>query len=80
MRRHIARLGQQTVVYGLSGVAQQFLGVITVPVMARVFSRGQYGVLTLTTTGIAAVAIFVDLGLASASQRSYYDYSDAQPD
>jgi O-antigen/teichoic acid export membrane protein len=46
--------------------------------MARVFTRDQYGVLNLVTTAIAAVAIFVDLGLASASQRSYYDYSDAQ--
>ena len=78
MRTHIARLGQQTFVYGLSGVAQQFLGVITVPLMARVFTRDQYGVLNLVTTAIAAVAIFVDLGLASASQRSYYDYSDEQ--
>jgi O-antigen/teichoic acid export membrane protein len=80
MRHHFARLGRQTAVYGLSGVAQQFLGVITVPVMAHVFSTAQYGVLNLITTAIAAVAIFVDLGLASASQRSFYDYSDAQPD
>jgi O-antigen/teichoic acid export membrane protein len=80
MNGHIARLGRQTVVYGLSGVAQQFLGVITVPVMARVFTTNQYGVLTLVTTAIAAIAIFVDLGLASASQRSYYDYADAEAD
>ncbi len=46
--------------------------------MARVFTRDQYGVLNLVPTAIAAVVIFVDLGLASASQRSYYDYSDEQ--
>jgi O-antigen/teichoic acid export membrane protein len=52
--------------------------VITVPLMARVFTRDQYGVLNLVTTAIAAVAIFVDPGLASASQRSHYDYSPEQ--
>ncbi len=64
--------------YGLSAVALQFLGVITLPVMAHTFSTSEYGVLELITTMIGAVAIFVDLGLTSASQRSYYDYSDTQ--
>ena len=80
MRGHLARLGRQTVVYGLSGVAQQFVGFLTVPVMTHELVPGQYGVLNLIITAIAAAAILVDLGLTSASQRSYYDYSDEQID
>lgn len=78
MRGHLVRLGQQTVVYGLSGVALQLVGVITLPVMARVLSTSQYGQLELVTAGLAAASIFIDLGLASASQRSYFDYTDDQ--
>jgi O-antigen/teichoic acid export membrane protein len=78
MRRHILALGQQTLIYGLSGVALQILGVVTVPIFARVFSPSEYGVFELLTVAIAAVGILVDLGMASASQRSYFDYSDEQ--
>jgi O-antigen/teichoic acid export membrane protein len=78
MKHHLLTLGRQTLVYGLSGAALQFVGVFTLPVMAHVFSTAEYGVLELLTVMIAAVGIFVDLGLTSASQRSYYDYSDQQ--
>ena len=80
MSGHLARLGRQTLVYGLSGVAVQFFGVVTVPVMARQFTTAQYGILELVTAGISVAAVLADLGLASASQRSYYDYTDGQSD
>jgi O-antigen/teichoic acid export membrane protein len=78
MRDHLLRLGRQTLVYGLSGVALQLVGVVTLPVMAHVFSTAEYGVLELIIAMIGVAGIFVDLGLASASQRSYYDYSEDQ--
>jgi O-antigen/teichoic acid export membrane protein len=74
------RLGRQTLIYGLSGVVPQLLGILTLPVVARIFTTAQYGVLELVTSAIAVVATLVELGLTSASQRSYFDYSDEQPD
>jgi O-antigen/teichoic acid export membrane protein len=74
------RLGRQTLIYGLSGVALQVFGILTLPVVARLFTQSQYGVLELATTTIAVVATLVELGLTSASQRSFYDYTDEQPD
>ncbi|MBA2506607.1 MAG: oligosaccharide flippase family protein [Thermoleophilaceae bacterium] len=78
MRDRIAALGKQTVVYGLSGVAIQMAGVVTLPVFARVFTTAEYGVLEVGTVGLGMLVILVDLGMASASQRSFFDYTDEQ--
>ncbi|MGZ4325126.1 MAG: lipopolysaccharide biosynthesis protein, partial [Solirubrobacteraceae bacterium] len=77
---HYVRLARQTLVYGVGAVAQQLIGVVTLPIYARVFDPAQYGVVEVITVGLAVLGIFVDLGLASASQRSYFDYSDDQPE
>jgi O-antigen/teichoic acid export membrane protein len=78
MREHFLRLGKQTAVYGVGAVAQQVLGVITLPIYARVFDPSQYGVIEVITVGLAVLSIFVDLGLGSAAQRSYFDYGANQ--
>ena len=78
MRGHFVRLAKQTLVYGIGAVAQQILGLITLPIYARVFDPAEYGVIEVITVGLAVLSIAVDLGLASAAQRSYFDYSDSQ--
>jgi O-antigen/teichoic acid export membrane protein len=76
VRHHFVRLGKQTLIYGLGAVAQQILGVITLPIYARVFAPSEYGVIEVLTVGLAVLAIVVDFGLNSAAQRSYFDYTD----
>jgi O-antigen/teichoic acid export membrane protein len=77
MKRHsLASLGSQTVVYGLSGAAVQVVGLVTLPVLARVFSPAQYGVLEVGSVLFGFLAVVADAGLSSASQRSYFDYGD----
>lgn len=71
----IATLAKQTVVYGLSGAALQLIGLVTLPVFARVFTPAQYGVIELGTVTYSLLAVFTDAGLASASQRSYFEYT-----
>jgi O-antigen/teichoic acid export membrane protein len=74
--REIRRLGSQTFVYGLGGVALQLVGVVTLPIFARYFSPTEFGILELGTVVAAILAIVVDAGMASASQRSYFDHGD----
>jgi len=74
----IRRLGSQTLIYGIGGAALQLVGVITLPILARVFSPTDYGLLELGMVVSAIFMILVDGGMASASQRSYFDYADAQ--
>jgi O-antigen/teichoic acid export membrane protein len=78
VREHLSSLGRQTLVYGLSATAIQIVGVVTLPVFARVFTPSEYGALEIATVGLAAMALIADLGMAAAAQRSYFDYGDDQ--
>jgi len=61
------------VVYGLSGVVLQVVGVVTLPIFTGTFSTTQYGVIGLALVTSSLVYVVVDLGLSSAAQRSYFD-------
>jgi O-antigen/teichoic acid export membrane protein len=78
MSHHMLRLGRQTLVYGLSTAAAPLFALFTLPVVARHLTTAQYGVLELATTAIAVALAIVELGLTSASQRSFFDYSGEQ--
>ena len=78
VKAQLRTLGKQTLIYGLGSVAVQAVGLLTLPVFARVFSQAEYGVLELATVTLAALAILADAGLASASQRSWFDYTEEQ--
>ena len=78
MKQHLSTLGKQTLVYGISGTALQAVGLLTLPIFARVFSPTEYGVLELVTVGLAATMLVADLSLRSASQRSFFDYAGHQ--
>jgi O-antigen/teichoic acid export membrane protein len=71
-----APLARQTLAYGLTALIVPIVGLITLPIFARVFTPSQFGVLELaTTTGIVVLTI-VDLGMTAAALRSFYDYGD----
>jgi O-antigen/teichoic acid export membrane protein len=78
VRALLLRLSGQTLIYGVSGAAVSVVGVFTLPILAHALSPGEYGVLELAVVAGTFLALFVDLGFASASQRSYYDYSGEQ--
>ena len=71
-----AGLARQTLIYGLAGVAPQVFGILTVPIFARAFVEAEYGVLEIALVSLSVAATVADAGLASASQRSFYDYRD----
>jgi len=75
---HIVQIAKQTVIYGLSGVSLQLVGLVTLPVYARTFSPRDYGVLELAIVGSSVLITLVDAGFTSASQRSFYDYDDSR--
>jgi O-antigen/teichoic acid export membrane protein len=78
MRQLFGRLGKQTLVYGIGGALLQAVGLVTLPVYARVFSPAQFGVLEVLTVGFTALLVIVDSGMTSAAQRSFYDYTAQQ--
>ena len=78
MKHHLFRVGQHTLIYGLGGVALQVVGVVTLPIFARIFTPAQYGVIEIGNVGFALLLLLVDFGFASASQRNYFDYTEEQ--
>lgn len=72
----LLNLGRQTIIYGLSGAAIQVVGLVTLPVFARVFSPAEYGVIEIANVTFAFILVMADAGFASASQRSYFDYDE----
>jgi O-antigen/teichoic acid export membrane protein len=74
----IVALAKQAVVYGISGVALQAIGLLTLPVFARVFTTAEYGKLELALALSAVALAVVDAGFASSAQRSFYDYREDQ--
>ena len=75
---HFLGLAKQTIVYGLSGVAIQAVGVITLPIYGHLFSQAEFGLLELATVLSAVALALIDAGFSSAAQRSFYDYTDEQ--
>jgi len=76
-----APLARQTLAYGLSGLIGPFVGLITLPVFARAFTQGQYGLLELGTATSTVALALTDVGLTAAMLRSFYDYrTDEEPE
>jgi O-antigen/teichoic acid export membrane protein len=71
------RLLRDFLIYGAGGVGLQLLGFVSVPVLTRIFSRAEYGVVETIATMSLVIGVFAYLGLDSASQRSFFDYSEA---
>jgi O-antigen/teichoic acid export membrane protein len=72
------RLGRDLVIYGSGRIAFQLLIILSIPIITRIFTTSEFGVIETMTATTAALAVVVLLGLDSASQRSYFDYTDEQ--
>ena len=77
MREHLRRLGAETAVYGLSALAIRFSGLVLVPVYARIFTRSEYGAVSLVNATVMVATIFVILGLDTAAGRWFWDSEEA---
>ena len=73
-----APLARQTLAYGLSGLVVPIVGLISLPIFARVLTRGQYGILELGTTMTTVALAITDAGLTAAALRGFYDYRSSE--
>ncbi len=77
---HFRRLSKDVLIYGSGRIAVQALGFLTVPVYTRLFSTSDYGVIESIGAFASVVALVASLGMESASQRSFFDYTPIQAD
>lgn len=73
---HLRRLGSESVVYGLAGMATTLVGIVLMPFYTRIFSPADYGILSLVGATMSIVAIFVVLALDNSAFRWYWDTDD----
>ncbi|HQI28818.1 MAG TPA: oligosaccharide flippase family protein [Sedimentisphaerales bacterium] len=74
--RHIRQLAGESAVYGVAGIVSRLIAVVLIPLYTRVFTPEDYGVMSLVSTLIALVGMFVVLGLDNSAARWYYDSAD----
>jgi O-antigen/teichoic acid export membrane protein len=72
----VKRLFRHVLVYGTGRLALQLVAFVTLPVLTRIFTPADYGVIEAIATTVGIVALFGTLSLDQAAQRSYYDYGD----
>jgi O-antigen/teichoic acid export membrane protein len=77
MLKHLWQLAKESLVYGLADIAARFITIFLVPIYTRIFTPADYGVLSLVTTTMYLVSIFVVLGLDSAAHRWFWDSEDS---
>ena len=73
---NLRRLGKDSLIYGLNGVANRSIGIILLPIYTRVFAPSEYGVIDLITTTIVVFSYLSALGLDLAMGRYYGDTAD----
>jgi O-antigen/teichoic acid export membrane protein len=74
----VRTLFRQVLVYGSGRLALQLVSFVTLPIMTRIFTPADYGVIEATSTLLSVIGIIASLSLESGAQRSYFDYAADQ--
>lgn len=78
MLKYLRQLLSESVVYGLAATVSRFLSVFLVPVYTRIFTPEDYGVVSLVTSTITVISIFVVLALDNSAGRWYFDTEEVE--
>src|SRR3954466_9931273 len=73
----LKRLGRHSAVYGLGGLVSRILATILLPLYTHYLPPGSFGRVEIITAATAVLAIVLQLGIASAFFRFYFDEKDA---
>ena len=69
----VKRLLGESAIYGLGTVLSRFIGIILLPVLTRMLSQSEYGLLDLLMTISALTFVICELQIISGVSRAYYD-------
>ena len=76
VRKHLKQLAGESLIYGVSGTISIAIGVVLIPLLTRVFTPEEYGIVELVDVLFMLLAVAVVLGLDNASTRWFYDSED----
>jgi O-antigen/teichoic acid export membrane protein len=69
----IQRLGRDSLIYGVGGMAAKAVGFLLLPVYTRIFVPAEYGVIELLTVMSSFVGVFLVLGTDSAQSFYFFE-------
>src|SRR3954449_13048500 len=67
------RLARHSAVYGIGGLVSRTLATILLPLYTHYLPPGSYGRVEIVTAATAVLAIVLQMGIASAFFRFYFD-------
>jgi len=71
--QELKRLARHSVIYGLGGFVSRILATLLLPLYTHYLPRGAYGRVEIVTAATAVLAIVLQMGVASAFFRFYFD-------
>jgi len=70
---YLIELVTDSAIYGLSQAGAAFVGLLLLPILTRVFSPDEYGVIGLISPGISLLVLITGLQIVSGIARYYYE-------
>ncbi len=74
--QELRRLGRHSAIYGLGGLVSRILATLLLPLYTHYLPPSAYGRVEILTATIAVAAIALQMGIASAFFRFYFDARD----
>lgn len=74
--QELKRLGRHSAIYGLGGLVSRILATLLLPLYTHYLPPGSYGRVEIVTATTAVLAIVLQMGIASAFFRFYFDVKD----
>jgi O-antigen/teichoic acid export membrane protein len=73
----LKRLARHSAIYGLGGLVSRILATLLLPLYTHYLPPGSYGRVEIVTASTAVASIALQMGIASAFFRFYFDEKDA---
>ncbi|HEV8459985.1 MAG TPA: oligosaccharide flippase family protein, partial [Gaiellaceae bacterium] len=67
------RLGRHSAIYGVGGLVSRVLATLLLPLYTSYLTQKEFGEVELVTSATAVAAIVLQMGIASAFFRFYFD-------
>ena len=72
----IRRLARHSAIYGIGGLVSRILATVLLPLYTHYLPPGAFGQVEIVTAGTAVLAIVLQMGIASAFFRFYFDATE----
>src|SRR5665213_15793 len=76
LARELKRLVRHSAIYGIGGIVSRLLAVILLPLYTHYLTPNDYGRVESVTAATAVLSILLQMGIASAFFRFYFDTKD----